>query len=309
MTTAVATASGHNNLPQGNFVPEIFSKTVLKFFRRASVAEAVTNTDYYGEIANFGDTVHVIDEPTISVSDYARGTQLQTQALDDSEQTLLVDQAKYFQFVVDDLESKQAHINWETLSTSAGAYALKNSYDSAILTYIAGQATSGNTYGVDHATTSIDVGYDAGEISPLGVMSRLSRLLDEGDVPEEGRWFVAAPLFWEVMADENSKLMGVDFTGDGNSKLRNGRITDGLIRGFQCYKTNNAPIGSTVGDSTTGGVALAGHISSTATVSQIAKTEVLRSQDFFGDIVRGLHLYGRKTLRTAAIAKSFYRVD
>lgn len=237
MVTAVATASGHNNLPSGVFVPEIFSKTVLKFFRRASVAEAVTNTDYYGEIANFGDTVHVIDEPTITIADYARGTQLQTQALNDAEQTLLVDQAKYFQFVVDDLEAKQAHLNWETLSTSAGAYALKNDYDSKIIQHIADQATSGNTYGVDHATTSIDVGYDAGEISPLGVMSRLSRLLDEGDVPEEGRWFIASPLFWEVMSDENSKLMGVDFTGDGNSKLRNGRVTDGLIRGFQDRKS------------------------------------------------------------------------
>lgn len=309
MTTAVATASGHNNLPQGNFVPEIYSKTVLKYFRRASVAEAVTNTDYYGEIANYGDTVHVIDEPTITVSDYARGTQLNTQALDDSEQTLLVDQAKYFQFVEDDLEAKQAHLNWEALSTSSGAYALKNSYDSAILTYIAGQATSTGTYGADGATTSIDMGYDAGEISPLGVMSRLGRLLDDQDVPEEGRWFVASPLFWEVMADENSKLMGVDFTGDSSSKLRNGRVTEGQIRGFNCYKTNNAPVGSVVGNTTTGGVALAGHISSTATVSQIAKTEVIRSQDFFGDIVRGLHLYGRKALRTAAIAKSFYRVD
>jgi hypothetical protein len=309
MTTAVATASGHNNLPNGNFVPEIFSKTVLKFFRRASVAEAITNTDYYGEIANFGDTVHVIDEPTIVVSDYARGTQLQTQALDDSEQTLLVDQAKYFQFIVDDLEAKQAHLNWETLSTSAGAYALKNSYDSAILSYMAGQVLAANVYGVDHASTSIDVGYDSGEISPLGVLSRMGRLLDEQDVPEEGRFVVASPLFWEVMSDENSKLMGVDFTGDTSSKLRNGRITDGLIRGFQCYKTNNAPIGATVGVGTTGGVVLGGHMSSTATVSQIAKTEALRSQDFFGDIVRGLHLYGRKTLRTAALTKTFYRVD
>ena len=103
MTTAVATASGHNNLPRGNFVPEIYSKTVLKFFRRAAVAEAITNTDYYGEISSYGDTVHIIKEPTITVSDYARGTQLNTQALDDNEDTLLVDQAKYFQFVVDDI--------------------------------------------------------------------------------------------------------------------------------------------------------------------------------------------------------------
>ena len=105
------------------------------------------------------------------------------------------------------------------------------------------------------------------------------------------------------MGDENSKLMGVDFTGDGASKLRNGRVTDGLIRGFECYISNNVTAGATAQ------VALAGHMSAVATVSQIAKTENLRSTEFFGDVIRGLHLFGRKSLRTNAIAKSFYLVD
>jgi hypothetical protein len=306
---AFGSASGHGNLPQGNWVPAIYSKNVLKFFRRASVAEAITNTDYYGEIANFGDTVKIIKEPTVSVSNYKRGQLLQTQDLDDEQDTLLVDQAKYFQFVVDDIEAKQSHINWESMATSSGAYGLKNSYDSAIMSYISGQVTSANIYGTDAAagtdptTDSIDLGYASGEISPLNAMSRLSRLLDDQDVPEENRWFVATPAFWEVMADENSKLMGVDFTGDSSSKMRNGRVTDGLIRGFECYKSNNLTAG------TTAQVALAGHMSSTATVSQIAKTESLRSTEFFGDVIRGLHLYGRKTLRTDAAAKLFYLID
>ncbi len=159
--------------------------------------------------------------------------------------------------------------------------------------------------GQDYGTTGtpIDVGYAAGEISPLNVMSRLSRLLDDNNVPEDNRWFVALPEFWEVMADENSKLMGVDFTGDSSSILRNGRVTDGLIRGFKCYKSNNVPLeGSTT-------VVLAGHMSSTATASQIAKTEMVRSNDSFADIVRGLHVYGRKTLRTEALVRSLYQID
>lgn len=264
---------------------------------------------YFGEIADFGDTVHIMKEPVLTIADYARGQTVNPQWLADDELTLTVDQAKYFSFVVDDIERKQAHLNWETLATSSGAYTLKNDFDDKILTYMAGQALAANVYGSDHATNSIDVGYATNEVSPLAVLSRLSRLLDEQDVPEENRWVVASPLFWEVMADENSKLMGVDFTGDSSSRVRNGKITDGLIRGFTCYKTNNAPIGSTVGVSTTGGVVLAGHMSSTATASQIAKVEKLRSTQFFGDQVRGLHMYGRKTLRTEALAKCFYRVD
>lgn len=65
---AFQVAAGWTNLPNGNFVPEIWSQKVQKFFRRASVVEAITNTDYYGEIAEFGDTVHIIKEPTITVA-------------------------------------------------------------------------------------------------------------------------------------------------------------------------------------------------------------------------------------------------
>lgn len=294
-----SSAAGHTNLPQGNWVPTIFSKKVLKFFRKASVAEDITNTDYFGEIANMGDTVRIIKEPTITVSDYFRGTKVIPQDLDDTEDTLTVDQGKYFAFKVDDIEAKQSHINWEALSTGSASYALKDDYDTAILLYMSGQA--GQDYGT--TGTPIDVGFAAGEVSPLNLMTRLSRLLDDNSVPEENRWFVAKPIFWEVMADENSKLMGVDFTGDTNSKLRNGRVTDGLIRGFRCYKSNNSPQDTSVD------VALAGHMSSTATASQIAKTEMIRDNDSFADIVRGLHVYGRKALRTEAMVRALYSID
>ncbi len=298
---AFSSAAGHLNLPQGNWVPTIFSKKVLKFFRIASVAEDITNTDYFGEIANMGDTVRIINEPTITVSDYFRGTKVIPQDLDDAEQTLVVDQGKYFAFKVDDIEVKQSHINWEALSTGSAAYALKDDYDKAILLFMSGQVPAAGDYGTTGAP--IDVGFAAGEISPLAVMSRLSRFLDDNNVPTDNRWFVAKPIFWEVMADENSKLMGVDFTGDSSSILRNGRVTDGLIRGFKCYKSNNAPLDTAIE------VALAGHMSSTATASQIAKTEMVRSNDSFADIVRGLHVYGRNTLRTDAIVRSLYKVD
>ena len=59
---AYATAAGYANLPSGNFVPVIYSQKVLKYFRRSSVAEAITNTDYSGEIENFGDTVNIIKD-------------------------------------------------------------------------------------------------------------------------------------------------------------------------------------------------------------------------------------------------------
>jgi hypothetical protein len=135
----------------------------------------------------------------------------------------------------------------------------------------------------------------------------LSRLLDDQDVPEENRWCVVNPTFVEKLRDENSKLMDTDFNG-GTGDVRNGRVTSSPVRSFTVYKTNNAP-GISTSATSNADVVMAGHISSTATASQIAKTEVLRSERFFGDIVRGLHLYGRKTLRPEAMVKMFWLTD
>lgn len=293
---AFTSASGHGNLPNGNFTPVIYSKKVQKFFRRASTVEGITNTDYYGEIANFGDTVNVTKEPVVTVSAYTRGQKVTAQDLADDQIVLTVDKANKFAFKVDDIEEKHAHNNWMDLATSSAAYALRNTYDSEVLTYMLGQVPTANHYG---SAGAIDTGFDTGEVSPLAVMNRLARLLDDQDVPAENRWLVAAPQFWELVNDENSKLIDVEFTGDSASILRNGRVTNGMIRGFTPYKTNNIATTSV----------LAGHMSSTCTASQIAQTEVIRDPDSFADICRGLHLYGRKTMRTEALAKATITID
>jgi|TARA_Y100000310_G_scaffold343709_1_gene452648 hypothetical protein len=298
----VAKAAGHGNLSTGNWVPEIWSQKVLKFFRKASVVEDVTNTDYAGEISSFGDKVNIIKEPVITVAAYARGQKLSTQDLADDEVEMQVDKANAFQFKVDDIEERQSHVNWQALSTSSGAYKLKDTFDSEVLDYMRQNAQSANYYG--STGSPIDTGFAAGEVDPLTVMARLQRLLDDNDVPEENRFLVAAPIFWEQVSDVNSKLLPVEVTGDNQSPLRNGRVFDGLIRGFRCYKTNNAPKSGT----TWYGV-VSGHMSSTATASQIAKTEAFRDPDSFADIVRGLHLYGRKVIRPEALAVAYVSID
>ena len=127
--------------PQANsfWVPEIFSKKILNFFRKASIAEAVTNTDYYGEISNFGDTVNVIREPTISVEAYTRGLDLTAQALTDAEVSLLIDKANAYEFRVDELEKSLSHMNWAQLATSSAAYSLKDAFDAEVLQYMSGE--------------------------------------------------------------------------------------------------------------------------------------------------------------------------
>ena len=311
---AFGRAAGHNNLPSGNFTPEIFSQKVLKFFRRASVAEEITNTDYAGEIENFGDTVRIIKEPTITVSSYARGAVVNPQDLADDQITMVVDQANAFAFKIDDIEERQSHVNFEALATSSGAYSLKRKYDANILQNMADNAGNTGT-SVGTASAPIDITGSGNEDAAVNLLMTMARILDDQTVPEENRWFVAPPIFYENAFKAGAKFAEVQVTGDGTTPLRNGLVMAGNIAGFNCYKStalNNSGtdvVTITSQDTTNDFVVLAGHMSSTATASHIAKTEVVRSTETFSDIVRGLHVFGRKVIRPEALVQGVVKTD
>jgi hypothetical protein len=292
---AFEAASGWNNLPNGNWSPVIYSKKVLKFFRTLSVVEEITNTDYEGEIKNEGDTVKIIKEPVVTVTAYKRGQKVEPQFLSDEELTLVVDQAFKFSFPCEDIEKAHSHINWAALAQNSGAYALKNNYDQNILQYMFDNATTNAGVGVDG--TEVSVGYGTvNDFSPMNYVARFKRLLDENDVPEVGRFFVAPPSFYEMLVSEDGKLVDIQTTGDPESALRNTKIGYRNLHGFIMLQSNNLPT-DTSGDP----VVLAGHVSATATATTILFSESFRSPDYFGDIFRGLHVFGRKVLRPEAL--------
>ena len=319
-----ASGGANNNFNAGTsgqtnefFVPEIFSKKIQNFFRKSSVIEAITNTDYAGEISAFGDTVNIIKEPVITVAAYTRAASTSKQFLTDQELTLVIDKANSFKFIVDDIEERLSHINFASVGASSAAYTLKDTMDSEVLSAMfSGVSTStpdhqlggdGTGSAIANFTSGdpIDMGNGSSELIHLKIMARMARLLDDSQVPEEGRWFVAKPEFYEELADTDSKLMSSDFNqGDGG--VRNGLVASGQIRGFSMYKSSNVP--ATTGSTATG-QCLGGHISSTATAQSILNIETLRDTDTFGDIVRGLHVYGRQVLRDDAIVKAVYTID
>ena len=351
---AFKTAAGYGNLPNGNFSPVIYSKQVQLAFRKNSVVENITNSDYFGEIANMGDSVKIIKEPEITVKEYARGANVQPKDLDDEDFTLTIDKANYFAFKIDDIEEAHSHVNFSQLASDRAGYRLKDNYDQDVLGYLSGFAQASNnavassanstvngtkavsTAGSDELLTSMklkkgDFGNittsSAGDHSipiaprlpgataqatatatPLQVIARMGRLLDTQFVDTDGRWLVLHPTFIEVLKDEDSRLLNSDFGGSG---LQNGLVLNNL-HGFQVYTSNNLPSLGT-GPATTGGVnssnmgiIVAGHSSAVATAEQINKTETYRDPDSFADIVRGMHLYGRKILRPEAIATAAY---
>ena len=352
---AFASAAGYGNLPNGNFSPVIYSKQVQLAFRKAAVAEAITNNDYFGEIANMGDSVKIIKEPEITVKEYARGAQITPQDLDDEDFSLTIDKANYFAFKVDDIEEAHSHVNFQSLASDRAAYRLADQYDQDVLGYLSGfkqSAISGaadtandvvngskavSTAGSDELLSSMKLKKgDFGNIttgsagdhsiplvarlpgatalptataSPLMVIARMSRLLDQQNVDSQGRWLVVDPVFMELLMDEDSRLLNSDFGGSG---IQNGLVVNNL-HGFKVYTSNNLPSVGT-GPDTTGsanqntnyGVIVGGHSSAVATAEQINKTETYRDPDSFADIVRGMHLYGRKILRPEAIVTAKY---
>ena len=148
--------------------------------------------------------------------------------------------------------------------------------------------------------------------TPLQVIARMGRLLDTQFVDAQGRWLVLHPTFVEILKDEDSRLLNADFGESGG--LRAG-LSVGRIHGFDVYMSNNLPSVGT-GPGTSGsanqnsnyGVIVAGHSSAVATAEQINKTETYRDPDSFADIVRGMHLYGRKILRPEALVTAKYNV-
>ena len=93
---AFSSASGYSNLPNGNFSPVIYSQKVQKTFRKLSVVEDISNTDYFGEISDYGDSVKIIKEPEITVNSYSRGTSVAAQDLSDADFSMIINQANYF---------------------------------------------------------------------------------------------------------------------------------------------------------------------------------------------------------------------
>lgn len=342
------TAANYNNLPNGVFSPDIFSKKAQLAFRKTAVANAITNSEYYGEISNFGDTVRILKEPEILVKPYARGTQIVPQDLEDAEFTLTVDQANYFAFKLDDIEIQQAHHNWMDMATNRAAYKMADEMDLNLLAYMSGYTLTKDSYGnvtgwtantspagtvatigagTDEllsahklarnsfvtggsASDSVAVGV-AGtyDVTPLQILNRINRLMDQKNVDPDGRWVVIDPVFKELLMDENSKLINNDYN-PGADQLVTNRLIANNIRGFKVYESNNLPYfgtgpgtADTNGSSANYGIIVAGHKSAIASAQQIDKTEKYRDPHSFADVVRGMNMYGRKILRAESLVR------
>ena len=267
-----------------SFIPEIWSAKILGSLKKNLVyaQDGVVNRDYEGEIANQGDTVRIRSVSRPTISSYTKNATLTYETLTDAQRSLLIDQAKSFSFVVDDIDEAQASGALDEATTEA-AYGLRDTADQYVASLYTG-AASANQVGTVSVTTAA-LAYTQ--------LRKLSVKLDEANVPQEGRWCIVPPWYYGLLL-EDDKFVRYDASGT-TAGLRNGIVGQAL--GFDVMKSNNAVL--VTGDDY---AVMAGHKSAITYAEQIVETEALRLQTTFGTGVRGLHVYGAKLVRPDAIA-------
>lgn len=267
-----------NNLSSGVFLPEIWSKKLnVKYYAQTCLSD-ITNNTYEGEIKGQGSSVQIRNRPTIAISDYSVNQDMQYQDIVDEKIELLINKAKSFSFKIDDIDAAQSDIAIMNELTTDAAYQMKISIDTDVLGSVYGDATNILTQAALDKTTVLDWIIDA-EVA-----------MEEANLPTDQRWLVIPPKVAGLI--QKSDLKNASLTGDSKSVIRsnmnNGRL--GEIGGLTLYVSNNL--------AKTGGVfhCLSGHKSAITFASQVVKVESLRLQSKFGDAVRGLNVYGFKTV-------------
>ncbi|MEQ9093072.1 MAG: P22 phage major capsid protein family protein, partial [Miltoncostaeaceae bacterium] len=267
------------------FRPEVWAAELLLELRNRLVYGSVANRQYEGEIRDYGDTVNInsISRPTVATYT-PNSTTITPEQLTTAQRKLLIDQAKYFAFEIDDVDARQVRGDLIPQAMSESAYALSDVADGYIASlYVDAQAA--NTISAT-AVTSGAIAYSQ--------LNKLRTKLDEASVPKSGRWAILPPWYVELLL-EDDRLVRLDASGSQEG-LREGMV--GRMLGFDIWESNNTPTLDSGDDS----VVVAGYPGAISYAEQIAKVEAYRPEDGFADAVKGLHLYGAKVVRPDGIA-------
>jgi len=313
-TPAIYPTGGTGNAFQTNgFIPEIWSGKLVEKFYASTVLAAISNTDYEGEIRNQGDRVKIRTKPTITIRDYLADGTLALERPEGSNVELYIGNGKYFNTILDDVMDVQSDLNALSIWSDDAAQQLKIKVDTDVLGGIKGAMVSANRGTTAGAiTSSINLGAtttpltvvarspSAGQVEILDALLRLGQVLDEQNIPEEGRW-VVMPV-WAIAMLKFSDLRQAYLTGDNMSPLRNGKV--GMVDRFTIYGSNLLPQGVAGGLAAGEYVFYAGHAHGLTFASQISKVETLRSELTFGTILRGLQVYGYQVVDGKALAQA-----
>lgn len=274
-----------------SFIPELWNARLLYALEKNHVATNLVNRNYEGEIKQAGDTVHINTIGAVSVRSYAQGTDLTYDALATTDQTLVINQQKYFAFSLDDVDKAQAAGDIMDSAMSRAAYSLADASDAFLLATIAAGGSSANYVGSAGSPVALTTANIYSSIVALRTK------LDKQNVPTQGRSLVIPPEAYALLL-QDARFTAVQGVAEG--VITNGLV--GRVAGFDIYMSNNAVKSS----ADTPVYSITAQIADATTYAeQIIKTEALRPEASFSDAVRGLHVYGAKVTRPEAIATLF----
>lgn len=295
------------------FIPEIWSGKLIEKFYAATVLAAISNTDYEGEIKSYGDRVKIRTKPTLLINNYLVNGDLALQRPAGSNVELTIDQGKYFAAILDDVIEKQSDINNLSIWADDASEQMKIAVDTDVLMFILNAADARNmgaTAGV--ISGNVNLGTSASPVATVGrnpstgqveiidVILRVGQCLDEYNIPETGRWIVMPT--WATFQLKRSELREVFVSGDQVSILRNGRF--GQVDRFVIYASNLLPNGTPAGLGAGVYPIYGGHAHGLTFASQLTNVETIRSERTFGQILRGLQVYGRQVLDGKALCQA-----
>jgi hypothetical protein len=307
--------SSGNSLQATGFIPEIWSGKLVEKFYASTVLAAISNTDYEGEIKNKGDRVKIRTKPTITIHNYDADGLLGLDRPTGGTVELYIGNGKYFSLILDDVMEIQSDLNILSMWSDDAAQQLKIVVDQDVLTGLVGAMAAqnqGSAAGV--ITGSLNLGVQgtplavvgrnpgAGQVELLDVLMRMGQTLDEQNIPEVGRWVVMPA--WAGRQIKQSELRQAYLSGDSVSMLRNGRL--GMVDRFTIYISNLLPNNSSDSAQFNAGEwpIFAGHAHGLTFASQISKVETLRSELTFGQILRGLQVYGYQVVDGKALVQA-----
>ncbi len=273
------------------FIPTVWAARLLTALEKSLVygQTNVSNRDYEGDIREAGNTVKIASVGDVTIGDYAKNTDINDpEILTDSEQSLLIDQSKYFNFYVDSVDRAQQNVNVLDEAMRRSAWALREKADTYLAVVMDTAVPAGNKIG-SITTPKVPTKDDAYEyLVDLGV------LLDESDTPIEGRFVIVPAWFHGLLLKDERFVKAGTFRSDG--VLANGEV--GEAAGFRILKSNNVP-------NTTAAKykIIAGHSIATAYVEQVVDLQTYKPEKRFGDAVKGLHVYGARVVRPNALAE------
>lgn len=271
-----------------NFIPTIWSARLLEHLDKRHVYLNLLNRDYEGEIKNFGDTVKVNQIGAVAIKDYEKGQDIDApEDLTGEQQELKIDQAKYFNFAVDDVDDAQTNPKLMDKAMERAAYGMNDVVDAFVANLLAVNVHNDNTIGSDTApkVPTVDTAYDL--LVDLGVK------LTEANVPTVGRW-VVIPAWYHGLLLKDKRFVG-NGTDFNKAILENGEV--GQAAGFTVYVSNNVP-----NTTKTKYKIIAGTDEAGSYAEQILSTEAYRPEKRFSDAVKGLHVYGAKVFQSKCIA-------